>query len=36
MATELEQSKRPAPMLMIDGLPLVPVRVERLEEPAAD
>ena len=36
MATELEKSDRPAPMLMIDGLPLVPVRVERLEEAAAD
>ena len=36
MATELEQSDKPAPMLMVDGLPLVPVRVERLEEAAAD
>ena len=36
MATALEQSDRPAPMLMVDGLPLVPVRVERLEEAAAD
>ena len=36
MATELEQSDRPDPMLRVDGLPLVPVRVERLEEAAAD
>ena len=36
MATELEQSDRPDPMLRVDGLPLVPVRVARLEEAAAD
>ena len=36
MATELEQSDLPDPMLRVDGLPLVPVRVERLEEAAAD
>jgi formate dehydrogenase alpha subunit len=36
MAAELDSSDLPDPMLKIDGLPLVPVRVDRVEEAAAD
>ena len=31
MITDLERSRDPAPMLGVDGLPLVPVRVEKIE-----
>ena len=36
MATELDGSDEPDPMLKAEGLPLVPVRVERLVQEAAD
>ena len=36
MAAELDSSDLPDPMLKIDGLPLVPVRVDSVEEAAAD
>ncbi len=36
MATQLDSSDLPDPMLRVDGLPLVPVRVDRVEEAAAD
>ena len=36
MITDLDRSREPAPMLGIDGLPLVPVRVEKIEPAAAD
>jgi predicted molibdopterin-dependent oxidoreductase YjgC len=36
MATELDASDEPDPMLKVEGLPLVPVRVGRLTQEAAD
>jgi len=36
MVTGLDRSRDPAPMLGVDGLPLVPVRVEKIEPAAAD
>ena len=36
MITDLERSRGPAPMLGVDGLPLAPVRVEKIEPAAAD
>ena len=36
LATELDRSEEPDPMLKVEGLPLLPVRVERLAEAAAD
>ena len=36
MITELDRSREPAPLLGVDGLPLVPVRVEKIEPAAAD
>ena len=36
LATELDRSEAPDPMLKVEGLPLVPVRVERVLEAAAD
>ena len=36
LATALNRSEEPDPMLKVEGLPLVPVRVERLAQEAAD
>jgi predicted molibdopterin-dependent oxidoreductase YjgC len=36
LASELDASKEPDPMAGVDGLPLVPVRVEKMEAEAAD
>ena len=36
MITGLDRSREPAPMLGVDGLPLLPVRVEKIEPAAAD
>ena len=36
MVTGLDRSRDPAPMLGVDGLPLLPVRVEKIEPAAAD
>ena len=36
LATELDRSDAPDPMLKVEGLSLVPVRVERIAEAAAD
>jgi predicted molibdopterin-dependent oxidoreductase YjgC len=36
LVSELDASKEPDPMLKVDGLPLVPVRVEKVAEEAAD
>ena len=36
LVTELDASKEPDPMATVEGLPLVPVRVEKMEAEAAD
>ena len=36
LASELDASKEPDPMATVEGLPLVPVRVEKMEAEAAD
>jgi anaerobic selenocysteine-containing dehydrogenase len=36
LASELDASKEPDPMASVEGLPLVPVRVEKIEAEAAD